>query len=90
MTDSPSAGTQMAIFSNYGTVPEWSPYRGRVVQKAITFNQQNVWHDNTYHGPWTFVGYETGPGFNPAERQAELYQQDVVSTFSDNSSGPSC
>ena len=81
---------RMAIFANYGTVPEWSPYMGRVVQEAITFNQQNVWHDNTYHGPWTFVAYEVGPGVNPAEWQAEPYRQDAGSTFSDNSSGPTC
>ena len=80
----------MAIFANYGTVPEWSPYMGRVVQEAITFNQQNVWHDNTYRGPWTFVAYEVGPGVNPAEWQAEPYRQDAGSTFSDNSSGPTC
>jgi len=81
---------RMAVFSNYGTVPDWSPYMGRVVQEAITSNQQNVWHDNTYHGPWTFVAFETGPGFSPAVWQAEPYREDPGSTFSDNSSGPSC
>jgi hypothetical protein len=36
------------LFSNYGTFPDRSPYQGEVVEEAITFEQNNVWRDNTY------------------------------------------
>jgi hypothetical protein len=81
---------QMAIFANYGTTPDWSPYKGRTVQDAITYDQHNSWHHNSYHGPWTFVTYETGPGVPPATWQAPPNQQDTDSTFSDNTSGRRC
>jgi nitrous oxidase accessory protein NosD len=48
------------VFSNYGTYPRWSPYKGRVVQKAITFKQNNIWRDNTYTGSWQFMVQEAG------------------------------
>jgi hypothetical protein len=81
---------RMAVFANYGTVPEWSPYQGRTVQQAITFEQENVWHDNTYRGPWKFVAFETSQGFATAEWQAEPHGQDAGSTFIDNSASPAC
>jgi hypothetical protein len=46
---------QMALLSNFGTFPVWSPYKGDVVQKSITFAQQNRWYDNSHIGPWTFI-----------------------------------
>ena len=49
-----------AILSNYGTYPEWSPYKGTVVQKAITFRQNNTFYDNTYEGSWRFQPFEQG------------------------------
>ena len=39
---------RMAILANYGTYPDWSPYMARVIQKAVTFDQQNTWGSNTY------------------------------------------
>jgi parallel beta-helix repeat protein len=69
-----------AIFANYGTYPDWSPYKGRVVQDAITFRQSNRWHDNTYTGPWRFVPYETGRDMTLAQWQAAPYNQDAGST----------
>ena len=38
------------IFSNWGTYPSWSPYKGAVIENAITFHQNNVFADNTYTG----------------------------------------
>ncbi len=73
---------RMAILSNWGTTPDWSPYMARVVQEAITFKQQNVWHDNTYDGPWTFVVLEAGSGVKHVEWQAEPNRQDLGSSFS--------
>jgi Right handed beta helix region len=73
---------RMAVLSNYGTYPNWSPYKGDVVQKAITFNQDNRWYHNTYLGPWTFTTEDAKGKVGPADWQAPPYQQDRGSTFS--------
>lgn len=72
----------MAVLSNYGTFPSWSPYQETVVQDAITFRQDNHWHSNSYAGPWTFMPHDTGRTLNAAQWQAEPYRQDACSTFS--------
>jgi nitrous oxidase accessory protein NosD len=72
---------RMAILSNYGTYPNWSPYQGTVVQEAITFRQGNRWHDNSYVGPWTFIASDTSQVLDTAQWQASPYQQDRGSTF---------
>jgi Right handed beta helix region len=69
-----------ALFANYGSYPDWSPYKARVVQEDITFNQNNRWHDNTYTGPWRFVPYETGRDLTLTQWQAAPYNQDAGST----------
>jgi parallel beta-helix repeat protein len=69
-----------ALFSNFGTVPDWSPYMARTVQEAITFKQANRWHDNTYVGPWRFVPYEPGRDLTLAQWKAAPYNQDANST----------
>ena len=73
--------TRMAILANFGTVPEWSPYKGEVIRDAITFHQENHWYDNSYVGPWTFMPYSTDHLLRPIEWQAAPYQQDEGSTF---------
>lgn len=70
-----------ALFANFGTWPDWSPYKGKVVQEAITFKQDNRWHDNTYSGPWRFTPYDMGHNDPPAVWQAAPYNQDPGSTF---------
>lgn len=80
---------RMAVFSNFGTVPEWSPYQGHIVQQSITFDQDNRWYDNTYIGPWTFVAFEAGDGFPASEWTASPYAQDEGSTFTDTPA-PAC
>lgn len=73
---------QNALFSNYGTVPSWSPYLGRTVQQNITYNQNNRFQNNRYIGPWNFVGYEAiGQTFTLAKWQAAPYGQDAGSTI---------
>jgi parallel beta-helix repeat protein len=72
---------RMAVLSNYGSSPDWSPYQGDVVAQAITFGQDNRWHDNTYVGPWTFMPYDTTRLVEPADWQAGTYRQDQGSTF---------
>lgn len=69
-----------ALFANYGTYPDWSPYQARVVQEAITFEQDNLWHDNSYDGQWRFVPYETGRVLTLTQWQAAPYHQDAGSS----------
>jgi hypothetical protein len=68
------------LFANYGTVPNWSPYRARAVQELITFKNANRWHDNTYVGPWQFVPYEAGRDMALAQWQTAPYSQDAGSS----------
>ena len=72
---------RMAVISNYGTYPDWSPYQADTVQQSITFTQDNRWHDNSYSGPWTFIAKETGRVIHPAQWQSAPYSQDKQSTF---------
>ncbi|MFC4001646.1 right-handed parallel beta-helix repeat-containing protein [Prauserella oleivorans] len=82
VVDCESWCARMALLSNYGTYPEWSPFQGEVVQEAITFHQQNRWWRNSYVGPWRFVVYDTGTVVDPARWQSAPYRQDQGSTFS--------
>jgi hypothetical protein len=70
----------MAVLSNFGTYPAWSPYKGNVIQKAITYNQNNKWSNNKYYGPWQFVAEETGTLKTFTTWQAAPYSQDTGST----------
>lgn len=79
---------RMALLSNYGTFPDWSPYKGDVVQNNITFKQSNSWHGNSYSGPWTFMPFDTGNILTAAQWQAGPYGQDACSSFSGGS--PTC
>jgi parallel beta-helix repeat protein len=74
-----SCGLQ-GIFSNYGSYPSWSPYKGERIERAITFHQQNVFRDNHYTGAWRFMVHDQGRvvGFH-AWRSAP-YHQDRGST----------
>jgi len=48
---------QNALFSEYGSSP---PYEAWVVPENISNNQNNVFNDNTYRGPWSFLGFNQG------------------------------
>jgi hypothetical protein len=72
---------RMAVLSNFGTWPRWSPYHGDKVQRAITFDQQNSWYRNTYVGPWNFTPLDMAGKLTPSEWQAAPYNQDRESTF---------
>ena len=48
------------VFSEYGSDPSWSPYHGDLVPEAISFHQNNKFEDNTYGGPWCFMGWQLG------------------------------
>lgn len=72
---------RMAVLSNYGTFPQWSPYRAAVISDAITFRQDNLWYDNKYYGPWTFVAHDTSRTLSIEAWLAAPYHQDTCSTF---------
>jgi hypothetical protein len=78
---------RMGLLSNFGTYPDWSPYDGVLVQEAITFSQQNQWHDNAYFGPWTFMAYDTSRILDPTQWQLAPYGQDKGSTFGRKAGG---
>ncbi|MGY0056755.1 right-handed parallel beta-helix repeat-containing protein [Streptomyces sp. LZ34] len=72
---------RMAVLANYGTYPDWSPYKGKRVAEAITLKQHNRWHDNVYRGPWSFVSDDPDQKLDSAQWQGMPYQQDAGSTF---------
>jgi hypothetical protein len=71
----------MAVMSNYGTYPDWSPYTGTVVQEAITEEQGNVFRDNTYRGSWRFMPFEQNRLVSFDEWREAPYEQDSGSTL---------
>src|SRR5207237_471031 len=73
---------KMAMISQYGTFPSWSPYLGDTISQAITFDQNNVWANNTYVGDYRWMPFDTGHNLSFAQWQASPYGQDVGSTFS--------
>jgi hypothetical protein len=65
-----------AVFSQYGTSPTWSPYQGTVVEDHITFDQHNVFSNNTYTGTWHFMAHDQATILTLAQWQAAPYNQD--------------
>jgi Right handed beta helix region len=55
----PSANScgQNGLFSEYGST---APYKAWVVPENVSNNQNNIFGDNTYSGPWSFVGFVDG------------------------------
>jgi hypothetical protein len=68
-----------AIFSQYGTYPSWSPYQGYVVENAITTEQNDLFSDNTYSGPWSFMYHDQFRVVNFA-RWHSTYREDPSSS----------
>ena len=58
------------VFSEYGSDPSWSPYQQDIVPTNITFQQNNKFSDNTYSGPWCFMGGELGNSVSFTQWQA--------------------
>ncbi|MFS8197667.1 right-handed parallel beta-helix repeat-containing protein [Streptomyces sp. CWNU-52B] len=78
---------RMAVLANYGTYPNWSPYKGDGVAEAITDKQHNRWHDNVYRGPWQFVAHDPSRVLDFGQWQAAPYQQDTGSTLDPGTGG---
>jgi hypothetical protein len=69
------------IFSEYGTFPSWSPYAGTIVEKHITFDQNNHFFDNTYNGPWQFMAQQQGTVVSWWNWRSSPYDQDKGSVL---------
>ncbi|MER6910490.1 right-handed parallel beta-helix repeat-containing protein [Streptomyces sp. NPDC000594] len=78
---------RMAVLANYGTYPDWSPYHGEGVARAITHRQRNRWHDNVYLGPWKFVAHDPSRVLDFGQWQVTPYTQDAGSTFDPRAGG---
>ncbi|MEW1659452.1 right-handed parallel beta-helix repeat-containing protein [Streptomyces sp. NPDC093707] len=78
---------RMAVLANYGTYPDWSPYKGDGVAEAITGRQHNRWHDNVYVGPWTFVAHDPSRVLDSGQWQGAPYRQDAGSTLAPEAGG---
>jgi hypothetical protein len=76
------------VFSNVGTFPTTSPYKGTGVQQSITFRQGNRWSGNSYQGPWAFLGVDMGTRLTATQWRSAPYSQDTCSSFTGG--GPSC
>jgi hypothetical protein len=70
-----------AIFSNWGSYPSWSPYKGEVVSSAIVHDQGNLFSNNRYVGTWRFTVLDTGRTITSTTWRAAPYAQDAGSTF---------
>jgi hypothetical protein len=81
VTKCQSLCSRMAVISNFGTQPHWSPYKGNKVQQAITFRQENSWSQNTYVGPWNFTTIDPSGRVTPDKWKSTPYNQDRGSTF---------
>ena len=58
------------LFSEYGTEPAWSPYQDFAIADAITTEQNNLFSDNTYTGPWSFMYFDQANVLTLAQWQA--------------------
>lgn len=73
----------MGMGSNWGSVPDWSPYIGPGVQQAITYENDNRWFDNTYVGPWRFVAEDIFSSIDWDRWSSAPLSQDSGSTFNE-------
>jgi hypothetical protein len=69
------------VFSNYGSDPSWSPYKGSGVEQRITLSQHNQFVDNTYVGPWHFMPHDQGKTLSFKKWRAAPYHQDAGSSI---------
>jgi Right handed beta helix region len=70
----------IGLFSEWGSDPSWSPYKGRSVEYHITFGQHNHFAGNTYQGPWRFMALEQNQVVS-WQTWRQRYHQDTNSTM---------
>ena len=64
------------VFSQWGSEPSWSPYKGTVVENHITFDQNNHFEANIYNGPWQFMVHGQNNVVGWATWRGSPYDQD--------------
>jgi len=64
------------LFSEYGSYPSWSPYKGTVVENHVTFDQNNHFSSNVYNGPWQFMVQGQDNAVNWEIWRGSPYRQD--------------
>ena len=69
------------IFSEYGSFPAWSPYKGTAVETHIAEQQHNRFMANTYQGPWRFMIRQLGNIVSWPVWREMPYDQDDGSTM---------
>jgi hypothetical protein len=69
------------IFSTEGSL---LPYQGAVVEKHITFDQNNHFMSNSYNGPWEFMLQDQGNVVSWSTWRGSPYDQDAHSTMDGN------
>ncbi len=69
-----------SMFSNWGVT---SKYPADIIQKAVTFKQNNKWYNNRYYGDWHFQPFDMGTDRAFSQWQAAPYSQDAGSTLSE-------
>lgn len=69
------------IVLKLGDYPRWSPYRGPVIEKAITFHQNDVFSENTYTGPWEYMAHDQSRVLTFQEWRRAPYRQDRGNTY---------
>ena len=69
------------MFSNWGTYPSWSPYKGPMVGGDITFRQGNRFAGNAYTGTWAFMSVDQATKNTLPVWQAAPLRQDLGSTL---------
>jgi hypothetical protein len=74
------------LFSEFGSFPSWSPYKGTMVENHITFDQDNHFASNIYNGPWRFMAHEQGNEVSWAMWQGSPFHQDAGSTLNQGGS----
>lgn len=70
---------KVALLSQVGTFPSWSPYTGNAITDAMISTRNNLWLDNTYSGTHTFMPHDQGTYKTLAQWQASPYFQDAGS-----------
>lgn len=77
-----------ALFSNYGFGADGIPYVDALVPINITFNQNNIFKNNTYNGSWRFFAWSQSNLANPITKaQWTAPVTDKCSTAGEQSSG---
>jgi hypothetical protein len=72
---------KVAMISQYGSYPAWSPYTGTAIQDVIATSQANLFSENEYHGDVKFQAKDTANIIAWSAWRSSPYSQDSGSTL---------